>query len=128
MAGNASQEERLLANTKTRSNHMATIGQVQRKADGSFAGTLATLTITTPITIVPIKNKKSEAAPDYRVMAGRVELGAGWTKTAESSGKQYVSLSLATPEFGTKKVYANLGRASDQDDDEVFALIWNPRD
>jgi hypothetical protein len=47
---------------------MATIGQVQRKADGSFTGTLATLTITTPITIVPIRNKKSETAPDYRVI------------------------------------------------------------
>ncbi|MEX0344375.1 MAG: DUF736 domain-containing protein, partial [Rhizobiaceae bacterium] len=32
------------------------------------------------------------------------------------------------PEFGPKKLYANLGKAAGQDDDNVFALIWNPRD
>ena len=44
------------------------------------------------------------------------------------SGKSYVSLSLAAPEFGPRKLYANLGRAAGQDDDDVFALIWNPAD
>ena len=37
-----------------------------------------------------------------------------------------MSLSLAAPEFGPRKLYANLGRAAGQDDDSVFALIWNP--
>ena len=39
-----------------------------------------------------------------------------------------MSLSLAAPEFGPRKLYANLGRAAGQDDDEVFAMIWNPAD
>jgi hypothetical protein len=34
-----------------------------------------------------------------------------------------VSLLLATPEFGPRKLYANLGRAAGQDDDSVFAPI-----
>jgi hypothetical protein len=38
------------------------------------------------------------------------------------------SLSLAAPEFGPRRLYANLGRAAGQDDDETFALIWNPVD
>ena len=46
----------------------------------------------------------------------------------ETSGKEYVSLSLAAPEFGPRKLYANLGRAAGQDDDEAFAVIWNPAD
>jgi uncharacterized protein (DUF736 family) len=57
-----------------------------------------------------------------------VEIGAGWIRRGENSGKDYVSLSLAAPEFGPRKLYANLGRAAGQDDDSVFALIWNPAD
>lgn len=49
-------------------------------------------------------------------------------RTGESSGKDYVSLGLADPAFGPKKLYANLGRAAGQDDDDVFAVIWNPAD
>ncbi len=44
----------------------------------------------------------------------------------EISGKPYVSLSLAAPEFGPRKLYANLGRAAGQDDDDALTLIWNP--
>jgi uncharacterized protein (DUF736 family) len=39
-----------------------------------------------------------------------------------------VSLSLAAPEFRPRKLYANLGRAAGQDDDSMFAIIWNPAD
>jgi uncharacterized protein (DUF736 family) len=39
-----------------------------------------------------------------------------------------VSLSLHDPAFGPKKLYANLGRAAGQDDEDVFAVIWNPAD
>jgi uncharacterized protein (DUF736 family) len=44
------------------------------------------------------------------------------------SGKDYVSLSLAAPEFGPRRLYANLGRSAGQDDDDAFAIIWNPAD
>ena len=107
---------------------MASIGTVERKADGSFIGTLATISINAPIAILPNKMKKSDAQPDFRVLSGKVEVGAGWKRVSETSGKEYVSLSLATPEFGRGKIYANLGRAAEQDDDDVFALIWNPAD
>jgi uncharacterized protein (DUF736 family) len=49
-------------------------------------------------------------------------------KVGEQSGKQYVSLSFAAPEFGPRRIYANLGRAAGQDDDDTYALIWNPMD
>jgi len=39
-----------------------------------------------------------------------------------------VSLSLAAPEFGPRRLYANLGRAAGQDDPDVYALLWNPVD
>jgi uncharacterized protein (DUF736 family) len=39
-----------------------------------------------------------------------------------------VSLSLAAPEFGPRRLYANLGRAAGRDDEDSFAIIWNPAD
>jgi uncharacterized protein (DUF736 family) len=107
---------------------MASIGTVQRKADGSYVGELATISITAPIAIIPNKGKKTDMQPDFRVLSGKVEVGAGWKRISDTSGKDYVSLSLATPEYGRGKIYANLGRAASQDDDDVFALIWNPAD
>jgi len=106
---------------------MPAIGHVTREANG-FKGQLKTLSIRTEIDIVPNSRKTSDAQPDYRVMAGGVELGAGWVRRSEMSGKDYVSLSLAAPEFGPRRLYANLGRAAGQDDDDAFAIIWNPAD
>jgi len=106
---------------------MPAIGHVTREANG-FKGQLKTLSIRTEIDIVPNSRKTSDAQPDYRVMAGGVEVGAGWVRRGEMSGKDYVSLSLAAPEFGPRRLYANLGRAAGQDDDDAFAIIWNPAD
>ncbi|WP_456720871.1 MULTISPECIES: helix-turn-helix domain-containing protein [unclassified Bradyrhizobium] len=36
--------------------------------------------------------------------------------------------SLAAPELGSRKLYANLGRAVGLGDDNGFFLIWNPGD
>lgn len=74
------------------------------------------------------EDKSGDTQPDYRVSAAGVEVGAGWVRRGEMSGKDYVSLSLAAPEFGPRRLYANLGRAAGQDDDDAFAIIWNPAD
>jgi uncharacterized protein (DUF736 family) len=107
---------------------MTAIGHVTRHQDGSFKGQIKTLSVRADIEIVPNRSKAAELQPDYRVRTGGIEIGAGWDRVGESSGKPYVSLSLAAPEFGPRKLYANLGRAAGQDDDDVFALIWNPAD
>ena len=107
---------------------MTAIGFVTRQTDGSFKGQLKTLSIRADIEIVPNRSKNAEGHPDFRVRTGGIEVGAGWERVGEQSGKPYVSLSLAAPEFGPRKLYANLGRAAGQDDDDVFALIWNPAD
>ncbi|MGY3586607.1 uncharacterized protein (DUF736 family) [Bradyrhizobium sp. USDA 4341] len=80
------------------------------------------------IDIVPNSGKSTEAQPDFRILAQGVEIGAGWIRHGESSGKDYVSLSLAAPELGSRKLYANLGRAVGVGDDNGFFLIWNPGD
>lgn len=105
---------------------MSAIGYVTRQGNG-FKGQLRTLSIRAEIEILPNGRKSGERQPDYRVMASGVEVGAAWNKTSEA-GNDYVSLSLAAPEFGPRKLYANLGRAAGQDDDDTFAIIWNPAD
>ena len=106
---------------------MPAIGYVSRNANG-FKGQLKTLSIRADIEIVPNTRKSGDTQPDYRVLSGGVELGAGWNRRSETSGNDYVSLSLAAPEFGPRRLYANLGRAAGQDDDDAFAIIWNPAD
>lgn len=107
---------------------MTAIGYVRKEDDGRYTGSIRTISIQAAVEIIPNANKTADAHPDYRVLTQGVEIGAGWTKTGETSGKEYVSLALAAPEFGPRKLYANLGRAAGQDDDNVFALIWNPTD
>ncbi len=107
---------------------MPAIGYVSKQSNGSFKGQLKTLSIRAEVEIMPNRSKTGETQPDYRVSAGGVEVGAGWVRTGEVSGKDYVSLSLAAPEFGPRRIYANLGRAAGQDDEDAFAIIWNPND
>ncbi|PZU58164.1 DUF736 domain-containing protein [Sphingomonas sp. VDB2] len=106
---------------------MPAIGYVTRDGNG-FKGQLKTLSIRTDIEIIPNTRKSGDTQPDYRVSAAGVEVGAGWIRRGEMSGKDYVSLSLSAPEFGPRRLYANLGRAAGQDDDDAFAIIWNPAD
>ncbi|MCR6659776.1 MAG: DUF736 domain-containing protein [Asticcacaulis sp.] len=108
---------------------MSAIGYVTRNTEtGIYKGQIRTLSIRTDIEIIPNRAKQAPGQPDFRVVAGPVELGAGWVRTGERSGKDYVSLGIAAPEFGPRRIYVNLGRAADHDDDDVFALIWNPAD
>ncbi|MCC6915624.1 MAG: DUF736 family protein [Rhodospirillaceae bacterium] len=107
---------------------MPAIGHVTKQENGGYKGQLKTLTIRADIDIVPNTGKAHENQPDFRVLTKGLEIGAGWTRIGEISGKPYVSLSLAAPEFGPRKLYANLGRAAGQDDDDAYAVIWNPAD
>jgi uncharacterized protein (DUF736 family) len=87
---------------------MATIATLTQKTDGSLEGTLATLNVTAQIAIVPNGRKGKENEPDFRIISRRngFELGAGWNRTSQSTGAEYVSVSLSAPEFGS--IYGNI--------------------
>ena len=104
---------------------MATIANLTVKSDGSFEGTLATLNVTAPIAIVPNGRKAKDSEPDYRVISRKngFELGAGWVKTAKSTGAEYVAVTMSAPEFGT--IYGNIANAPG-DDSSKKVVIWNP--
>ena len=106
---------------------MSAIGYVTRHADG-FKGQARALTIRAGIEIVPTPPGPRRVSLTTERRARFAELGAGWIKTREPSAKDYVSLGLAAPEFGPRRIYVNLGRAAGQDDEDVFALICNPVD
>ncbi len=107
---------------------MASIGHVTRTSNGSFKGQLKTVSINADIEIVPNTDKAADGQPDFRVLSKGSEIGAGWTRRAKSSGNDYISLSLAQPEFGPRRLYANLGRAAGAENEDSFVLIWNPQD
>ncbi|BAB52518.1 hypothetical protein BFX40_10505 [Mesorhizobium sp. SEMIA 3007] len=107
---------------------MTAIGYVNKQENGSYKGQLRTLSVRADIDIVPNRSKSADNHPDFRVLTQGVEVGAGWIRTGETSGNDYVSLSIAAPEFGPRKLYANLGRAAGQDDQDTYAVIWNPAD
>jgi uncharacterized protein (DUF736 family) len=107
---------------------MATIGSVTKREDGRYEGELKTLSMRTDLSIVPVTDKVSPSQPDFRVVAQGIEIGAGWVRRGQTSGRDYVSLSIAAPEFGAKTLYANLGRAAGNSDPDVYALIWSPQD
>lgn len=104
---------------------MPSIGRVIKEPDGTFRGYLATLSIRKNIEF-RMNDKTKDHQPDYLVIAGDVEVGAAWNKKGQASGNDYVSVSLAAPEFGDRTIFANLGRAAGSEDDNEFAIIWNP--
>ncbi|HVI05082.1 MAG TPA: DUF736 family protein [Sphingomicrobium sp.] len=106
---------------------MPVIGHVIRTSNGGFKGQLKSLSIKTDILIHPNDHKTSDAQPHFCVLAGDIEIGAGWIRRSQVSGRDYVSISLAAPEFGPRRIYANLARAAGGGEDS-FVLIWNPVD
>ena len=72
------------------------------------------------VNIVPVSAKTSDDQPDYRVYAGRFELGAGWSKTSDR-GNDYVSLVLDDPSFAGP-LYAALMPA---DEPDTHRLVWS---
>lgn len=111
---------------ETGRHHMPAIGYVNKLDDGSYRGTLRTLSISAALKIIPNKDKKPDSdQPDYRVYANGAEIGAAWIRKNKDSG-DYVSVSISAPEFGPRKLFANLGRAAGSESDDEFAVIWNP--
>ena len=98
---------------------MATIGYVTKREDGRYEGELKTLSVRASIAILPVGDKLSDNQPDFRVMSQGIEIGAGWQRIGQTSGKEYISLSISAPELG-RTLYANLGRAAGRSDPNVI--------
>jgi uncharacterized protein (DUF736 family) len=98
---------------------MAIIGTFTKQENGSYAGSLATLTIKAKINIFPVQ-KANDKAPDFRVSAANADIGGAWTTTSEE-GKPYISVKLDDPSFPTP-IHCRLVETADG-----YALIWGRR-
>ena len=76
---------------------MAVIGKFTKDGAG-YTGNIETLAFKAKVTLEPNTNKKSDKAPDFRIVhvaeGFTSEIGAAWIKTARTSGAQYLSLSI----------------------------------
>jgi len=54
------------------------------------------------------------------------EVGAGWNRVGETSGKAYISRTFEYHNISDRKVYANLGRVKGTKE-KKFAMVWNAR-
>lgn len=93
-----------------------------------FEGALAMMNLSAAIRIEKNEEKTVETQPDYRIYAGETstEIGGGWMRKAKASGREYVSITLADPQIGPRKVYANLAPVKGKKGRHV--ILWNPRD
>lgn len=97
---------------------MPTIGTFQKQADGSYAGAIRTLTLNLEQVQFMPAERDTDNAPDYRIFAGAIELGAAWKKTSREN-RPYLSVKLDDPSFAIW-IYASLveGRGG-------YNLIWS---
>lgn len=107
---------------------MTAIGFVTRTTHGGFRGQLKFLPICAEIDIVPNRDKSGENSSGFRIFTQGLEVGSGRILTGESRGADYVSLSLAAPGLGGRRLCANLGRTVGLCGEGSFFLIWNPVD
>ena len=97
---------------------MATIGTFHKQDDGSYTGSIKTLTLNVKQATFRTNEGENDKAPDFRVFAGQTEFGAAWKKTSREE-RGYLSVKLDDPSFPAP-IYASL-----VDADEGYNLIWS---
>ncbi|MBU1376138.1 MAG: DUF736 domain-containing protein [Alphaproteobacteria bacterium] len=97
---------------------MATIGTFTKSADGSYSGSIKTLTLNVKAAQLRAVDKENDKAPDFRIFAGGTEFGAAWKKTSRED-RDYLSVKLDDPSFPAP-IYANLVDAEDG-----YSLVWS---
>lgn len=97
---------------------MATIGAFSKQDDGSYAGSIKTLTLNVKAAQFRPADKDNDKAPDFRIFAGQTEFGAAWKKVSRDN-RNYLSVKLDDPSFPAP-IYASL-----VDADEGYSLIWS---
>lgn len=97
---------------------MAIIGTFHKRDDGSYAGTIKTLTLDIKAALFRPADTGNDKAPDFRIFAGHTELGAAWKKTSREN-REYISVKLDDPSFAAP-IYASLVEV-----DDGYNLIWS---
>jgi len=101
-----------------------TIATLTQKTDGSLEGIFATIKVNAPIALIPNANKTSDVAPDYRIIHRRTgfEIGAGWYRSSQRTGEEYLSVKLEAPEIGV--IFGNVAPAPGGEPNRKV-ILWN---
>lgn len=103
---------------------MSVIGTFTPAKDGGWTGTIRTLTIDVKARFVPNDNRDSDRAPEFRVFAGRSELGAAWReRTSGENPRDYLSVRLDDPTL-PEPISAAMFEAADG---KTAQLVWSRR-
>lgn len=103
---------------------MSIIGMFTPTKDGGWTGTIRTLTIDVKARFVPNDKRDSDRAPDFRVFAGRSELGAAWReRSGGDSPRDYLSVHLDDPSLPDPLSAAMFELA----DGTAAQLVWKRR-
>jgi len=84
-----------------------------------ISGTVRTLSVNMKARLNPIE-RTSRDAPDFRIMSGMAEVGAGWNATS-NDGEPYISVKLDDPSFNAP---INAALWPSQGEGE-YDLVWN---
>lgn len=97
---------------------MANIGNFAKSEDGVFNGTIKTLALNTKAKLVPLEGG-ANGAPDFRIFAGNVEIGAAWKRMSQQD-RPYISVKLDDPSLPAP-IYASM-----HEDEQAgqFSMIW----
>ena len=80
---------------------MAIIGNFTKTAEG-YSGAIRTMTVNVKASFVANEKNGNAKAPDFRVLAGKVELGAAWlVEPKKKDAKPFLSVELDDPSFDT---------------------------
>jgi uncharacterized protein (DUF736 family) len=98
---------------------MASIGCF-KKVGNELQGEIVTLSIQArDVRIVPQADRRSDNAPSHRILVGRAEVGAAWSKRS-SQGRDFLAIKLDDPTF-IAPIYASLLAV---ENGEGYTLIW----
>jgi len=98
------------------------IGAFTKTEDGAFEGRIETITFSADVRFLPVTEKPNPDMPDFRIVSTNTnsELGAGWFKKAQKSGKNYISNKIDDPSFS-----APMWSALCTDDNGEYSLYWD---
>lgn len=100
---------------------MAVIGVFTPTKDGGWVGSIRTLLIDIRVRLVPNDNRDNDAAPAFRIFAGRSEVGAAWSRrSAADPPREYLSVQLFDPALPESIAAAMFASA----DETASELVW----
>ena len=102
---------------------MAIIGTFTKTQSG-YSGAIRTMTVNVKASLVANDKNGNDKAPDFRVMAGNVELGAAWrVEPKKEDAKPFLRVELDDPSFD-----APISAALFENGEEAKgALVWSRR-